>query len=329
MQRTLYILFTLLAVISLVFGGCESTPEPEPAPAPQETPAITSAPELEPEPTPEPAPEPEPTPTASPAKFEVINLGINPVEALAGETANITAVVGNTGGSKGTYAVILTVDGVSVEIKEVAITPGSSKTVTFSLVKDTPGTYEISVGELTSSLTVKEKLVVREVELKYDDGDARDCISSSGHLVDFSPPATPFTIKRIRVVGILSSKLENPEDRNFEIQIWDKDKQILYSANYSYTEFTVDTVSWVEFEVPDIAVSDRFYVHIFTNSPRWGIHIGADDSVVNEHSDVTAKVNEDFVLLAQWPYRGFWAEDESKVNWMIRVIGTAMLQPEE
>jgi len=106
------------------------------------------------------APTPEPTP--APAKFEVISLDIKPVEAVAGETVSITAMVENTGGSEGTYAVMLTVDGVTVETKEVAITPGSSKVVTFSLVKDKVGTYTVAVGDLSSSLTVRPKLVAPE-----------------------------------------------------------------------------------------------------------------------------------------------------------------------
>lgn len=94
----------------------------------------------------------------TPAEFEVISLVSEPSEVVAGETVSVTAVVKNTGGSEGTYVVMLTLDGVTIETKEVAITPGSSKTVTFSMVKDAPGTYEIGVGELSSTFTVKERL---------------------------------------------------------------------------------------------------------------------------------------------------------------------------
>lgn len=76
---------------------------------------------------------------------------------MVGKTVSITAVVNNIGGSEGTYAAMLTIDGVLVEAKEVAITPGGSKVVTFSLAKDTPGTYEIDIGGLKSTLMVKEE----------------------------------------------------------------------------------------------------------------------------------------------------------------------------
>lgn len=137
------VLYVLLPILALV--GCQPlqvVPEPTPTPATE----------------PAPAPTPTPTPTPAPAEFEVISLDIAPLEIMSGETADITAVVKNIGGSEGTYAAKLTVGGVTEETKEVGITPSSSEVVTFSLVKDTPGTYEISIGELSSSLVMRERL---------------------------------------------------------------------------------------------------------------------------------------------------------------------------
>jgi len=270
---------------------------------------------------------------AAPAQFEVTSFNISPPEITAGETASITTQVKNTGGSEGVYITILTVDEADVEAKEVTIAPGASETVTFSLVKDTPGTYQVGIGGQTSSLTVKQKLVAKEFELKYDDGTARASISADipwlgGHIVDFSPPGTPFTIKKVRIAGKLSSRASNIKGKTFDVEIWDKGQKVLYSATYPYTKFTVDAATWVEFEVPDIEVTDKFYAHIYTDSPWPGLHIGADDSVVNEHSDTTIRTAEGTAqILAQWPYYGYgnWFEDKSKVNWMIRVVGTVMV----
>jgi hypothetical protein len=268
-------------------------------------------------------------PPPTPAAFEVTSLNITPPEATTGETVNIIAEVRNTGGSEGTYTAVLTVDGATVETKEVALAPSTSETVSFSLVKDTPGTYQVGIGGLTSSLTVKQ-LVAKEMELKYDDGKARDCISTvtpafGGHIVDFTPPAIPFTIKKIRIVGVLYGT--GLEKKTFDVEILDKDMKVLHSATYPYTKFTGAPI-WVEFEVPDIEVTDKFYAHIYTDSPYPGLHIGADDSVVNEHSDVTVRTAEGGVtILAGWPYGPYpqyWFGDRSKVNWMIRVVGTYM-----
>ena len=272
----------------------------------------------------------------APAEFELMSLDITPPEVTAGDPVSVTAEVKNIGGSEGVYPVTLTVGGVDVETKDVTVAPRGMETVSFSLVKDTPGTYQVGIGELTSSLTVKQKLVVKEFELKYDDGTARDSISAQvpwlgGHIVDFSPPATPFTIKKVRIAGTLDSRaLKAIEGKTFDVEIWDKDQKILYSATFPYTKFTVSATTWIEFEVPDIEVTDKFYAHIYTDSPWPGLHIGADDSVVNEHSDTTIRTAEGVAsILARWPYMyTLWFSDKSKVNWMIRVVGTAMV-PEQ
>jgi hypothetical protein len=265
-----------------------------------------------------------------PAAFEVTSLDITPSEATVGETVSITAEISNNGGSEGTYSAVLTIDGATAETKEVTLVAGASETVTFSLIKDTPGTYQVGIGGLTSSLTVQEKLVVKEVELKYDDGLARDSLSNTGgHIVDFSPPATPFTIQEIRIAGLLYGT--GLEGKTFDLQILDKDLKVLHSATYPYTKFSFSpAATWAEFEVPDIEVASKFYVHIYTASPRYGLHIGADDSVVNEHSGCTTRTAEGVItILAGSPYYSdeddLWFEDLGKVNWMIRVIGTAMM----
>lgn len=262
----------------------------------------------------------------TPAAFEVISLDVTPPEVVAGETVNITAEVKNTGGSEGAYTAVLTIDGATVETKEVTLAPGTSKTVSFSLVKDKVGTYKVGIGGLTSSLTVKEKLVLKEVELKYDDGTARDFLSAGqdgGYLVDFSPPTVPLTIKKVRICGGLYGS--GWEGKNFRVEIWDKDYKILHTATYPVTKFTVNAATWVEVEVPDIAVSDKFYVHVYTGTGKMaGIHLGADDSVANEHSEITVLTTEGVSRIrVDWLYSAsYWFGDKSKVNWMIRVVGT-------
>jgi len=272
----------------------------------------------------------------APAEFELVSLDVAPPEVTAGETVSVAAEVKNTGGSEGVYTAVLTVDGATAETKEVTLASGASQTVTFSLTKDTPGNYQVGIGSQTSSLTVKQKLLAKEFELKYDDGTARDSISADipwlgGHIVDFSPPSTPFIIKKVRIAGMLSSRASSIKGKTFDVEIWDKSQKVLYSATYPYTKFTVDAATWMEFEVPDIEVTDKFYAHIYTDSPWPGLHIGTDDSIVNEHSDTTIRTAAGTAqILAQWPYYGHgnWFEDKSKVNWMIRVVGTAMAPAE-
>ncbi len=168
----------------------------------------------------------------------------------------------------------------------------------------------------------------KEVELKYDDGRASDLLASgrvNGYIVDFLPPAVPFNVKKVRILGRLAGS--GWEGKDFTVAIWNKDYQLLHVESRPVTKFSPDAPSWVEVEMPNVKVTDKFYAHVFTGTNRMeGIHIGADDSVVNEHSDMTIlKAGGTYRISTQWPYRtGKWFDNKSKVNWMIRIIGTVV-----
>lgn len=279
MRKLILVLMTLLVAISLVFTACESEPE-----------------------------------------FVVKSLDVIPPEVTAEELAKITAVVENIGGSDGTYAVKLSVDGVTAEVKETSlIVPGSSTVVTFSLTKDTPGAYEISIGELGASLVVKEKPTIKKVELKYDDGrpDGAHAFRGWGYLVRFLPPSTPFMINKVKIFGSLYGS--GYEKQVFDVQIWDKNLEEIHSASYPHTKFSLSP-AWVEIDIPDIAIDGDFYIYVNTYSPReGGVHVSYDSSVTNEHSEVTQNWE-----IADW----FLPTPKENVNWMIRVVGTATISPD-
>ena len=265
----------------------------------------------------------------APAQFEVTSLNITPPEVTTGETVSVTAQVKNIGGSEGVYTAVLTVNGAKVETKEVTVAPGAAQTVAFSLTKDKAGTYQFSIGGRSLSLAIKEKkpvLVAKEIELKYDDGNA-DGFSSftGGYLVDFLPPAVPFTIQKIRLFGTLKGASQG----NFEVEIWDKERIVLYKEVYPDTKFPLDGTAWVEVKVPNIAVSDKFYIHVWKGTMLIaGLHLGVDESVKNEHSTITVQIIGITREAALWERAYFcncWFNDKSKANWMIRVVGTAMV----
>lgn len=292
MRRTLVIVGTLLVAILLVLEACAPASTPSPTPTPPSTPAPT------------------------PAEFEVMSLDIKPMEVVIGETVSIIAEVKNTGGSEGTYAAILTVDGAAIETKKITIIPGSSKRVTFSLVKETPGTYEIGMGELSSSLSVIRK----EIELKYDDGTSDESWAiggvGRGYVVDFSPPAAPFTISEVKIYGSLYGT--RYEKLQAQIEVWDKDFNILYSCLEPHTKFSTEP-GWVGIATPDIVVDGDFYIFVCTSSPKeGGIQIYYDSSAINTHSEVT-----DARHITDWHLE----TPKDKVNWMIRVVGSETTTP--
>ena len=277
---------------------------------------------------PVPSETPTPTPTPAPAEIEVVSLNVVPPEVIAGETVSITAEVRNTGVSQGTYTAVLTVDGIEAEIKEIMVAAGATEKVTFSLVKDKTGSYQVDVGGLFSTLTVKEKPVAKEVEIKYDNGTLdkpRFAGPNGGYLVYFSPPSVPFAVKKVKIYGVLFGT--GWEESDFEVQIWDKNRKALWSEHYLFTLFPAagvehgewgewrQKIGWVELEVPDVKVADEFYLHVWTGDsvrfPKpWGIGVGFDTSGVNEHCERTKGYE-----IVQTPADSIW---------MIRVVGTGI-----
>ncbi len=179
-------------------------------------------------------------------------------------------------------------------------------------------------------------VVATEVELKYDDGIAEGYVSPhwGGYLVSFSPPFTPFVINRVKICGVTWGT--GWEGTEFELQIWDDEQSIVYSASYPFELFPTviapaaaqqqlsKAPPWIEVTVPNIEVDTDFFIHVYAGSMKGkGIHLAADNSVTNKNSDITVAVAEGvYEIRDSWPYpSNMWFTDKSKVNWMIRVVG--------
>jgi len=75
----------------------------------------------------------------------------------AGESANVTATVENTGREAGTTTVGLRVDGETVETRTTSVGPERSETVTFTRVFEETGTFAVSVNDTAAgTLAVEE-----------------------------------------------------------------------------------------------------------------------------------------------------------------------------
>lgn len=278
-------------------------------------------------------------PAAPPAKFEVTYLEISPKEINIGETANVSAKVMNTGGTSSLYGVNLYLDEKKVGTKLITLDPGFTQSVTFSFPVDEAGTHKIAVGEKSGTLTVISKLMYKQVEIEYDNGIARDCLSlvkpSTGYVVGFKPPANLFTLNKVRVFGLVYGS-PGFHLTNSELQIWDAEQKVLYSTPFSGDQFPLrtrlgdnidSTGDWVDIYIPDVQVDGDFYVNIYTGIPTGqGFYMGAVD-MTNTHSDTSIRGDDGRDSLApDWPYMPTnWYGDKSRVNWMIRVIGDVMV----
>ena len=88
-----------------------------------------------------------------PAAFSLSNLVIQPVEVKPGETVTVTVAVANTGGTEGTHNLVLKVNGVKEESKDIEVMAGGVESVSFTINKQQSGTHIVAVNGLTCSYT--------------------------------------------------------------------------------------------------------------------------------------------------------------------------------
>ena len=95
-------------------------------------------------------------PALEPAAFTSSSLSISPLEVDTGETVTISVLMTNTGEEAGSYTIILKINGVVEETKEITLAGDVSKAVSFTTSRDKTGNYSVDVDGLAGSFTVKE-----------------------------------------------------------------------------------------------------------------------------------------------------------------------------
>jgi len=88
------------------------------------------------------------------ACFDFADLLISPTSVDPDESVTISAKVTNTGGLEGSYTVKLLIDGVEEATQELTVAPGATDTVTFTVIRETSGTYSVEVEGLVGEFTV-------------------------------------------------------------------------------------------------------------------------------------------------------------------------------
>jgi len=105
------------------------------------------APVQQPPPT---TPQPEPAPAA----FSLSKLTIQPLEVEPEEMVTISVSVSNTGGTKGSYTVVLNVNDIEEQKQSISVATGGTEQVDFTVGKEVPGDYSIKIGSLEGTFTV-------------------------------------------------------------------------------------------------------------------------------------------------------------------------------
>ena len=90
----------------------------------------------------------------APAAFSVTNLSIQPTQVQPKGVVTITVLVSNTGGTEGSYTVVLNINDIKEAEKSVALGAGKSEEASFSVTRKEPGTYGVTVDTLSGQFTV-------------------------------------------------------------------------------------------------------------------------------------------------------------------------------
>ncbi len=87
----------------------------------------------------------------------ITNLSISPDNVEPGETVTISATVTNSGGSQRTHTVTLKINGSEVETKSVVLNVGEGQVVSFTVARESAGTYAVEVNGSQGTFTVDGK----------------------------------------------------------------------------------------------------------------------------------------------------------------------------
>jgi len=90
----------------------------------------------------------------APAAFSLSNLTVQPAEVQPKEAVTVAVSVANTGGTEGSYTVVLKINGVKEAEQTVTVAAGGSQSVSFSTTREEVASYSVAVDGLSSSFTV-------------------------------------------------------------------------------------------------------------------------------------------------------------------------------
>jgi hypothetical protein len=92
------------------------------------------------------------------AEFKISGLAITPGEVGVGKSVTISASLANISAVDGVYESTLNINGIKEATQSVSVPPKSVKTISFTVIKNAAGTYEVDIdGLLKGAFTVVAK----------------------------------------------------------------------------------------------------------------------------------------------------------------------------
>lgn len=143
--------------LTLTIGQAPSTNPPAATPSTPATPAPTAPASSSPSastPSSSTSSGGSSTSPVSAATFSISDIRATTTPTQSGTRVNITVRVANSGSTQGSKTLVLKINDEGVAQEDVVLAPGESKEVTFSVTKNTPGTYRAGIDFLSTSFEI-------------------------------------------------------------------------------------------------------------------------------------------------------------------------------
>jgi hypothetical protein len=93
---------------------------------------------------------------SSPANFQLSDLQIYPARVDICDSVSVAAKLQNIGDKQGTYSAELKIDGVTNQTQKLTLSAGDICPLCFKVAKGLPGTYKVTLGDLSGQFVVEE-----------------------------------------------------------------------------------------------------------------------------------------------------------------------------
>ena len=108
------------------------------------------------------------TQSSSQARFVLSGFSVSPEEVIVGDSFQITVRVSNTGGSQGTYPLIVLVNDVQISSQNIRLSPNKAETITFQHKTSEYGEYEVEIGGNSETVLAVLKINAYELRAEYE-----------------------------------------------------------------------------------------------------------------------------------------------------------------